>query len=272
MKEITLEEKKIILLDILKNIHEFCSSNNLHYSLAYGTLLGAIRHKGFIPWDDDIDICMPRKDFEIFESKFNSHNSRYRLITINNNSNYNLFVAKIIDTETTLTEDVNEPFELGVYIDLFIIDNLPDDKKEFDRSIRKLTHLHRLYVLKTVKINSQRKFYKNAVLWFSQILLKGISVRKILLDMNRYSKSLSSESSRYCGALSSFAYEKKEIMKSKWYESYSLVPFENEMFYIPVGYHDILTRLYSDYMIPPPKEKQNTHHANKAYWKTTNKM
>lgn len=79
MKPITTHELRKIQIEILKSIHNYCQENNLRYSLAYGTLLGAVRHKGFIPWDDDIDIMMPRPDYEQFLKGYRGYNEFYQV-------------------------------------------------------------------------------------------------------------------------------------------------------------------------------------------------
>ena len=94
MNEITMSEMKIIALDILKSVADFCDKNEIYYLLAYGTMLGAVRHKGFIPWDDDIDIMMPRKDYLKFINTYNGFNDRYIVRSIENDENYTYTMAK----------------------------------------------------------------------------------------------------------------------------------------------------------------------------------
>lgn len=267
MKEITQEENKKILIEMMQEIHDYCEKNNLRYSLAYGTLLGCIRHKGFIPWDDDIDIMMPRRDFDLFAANFNQASNKLKLLCLNNSPEYNLLAAKVINTDTLLIEDVESPIELGVYVDVFITDYLPENERRRNRTLRKLKRLRREYVLKTVKIRKGRAFCKNAVLFFAHIFLKPISTHSIISKMDRISREASPAETDKCGALASFAYEKKEIMKSEWFNQYELGVFEERKFYIPVAYDKILTNLYGDYMTPPPKELQESHHVNKAYWR-----
>lgn len=267
MREITSEENKIILIDMLQAIHDFCSVNHIQYSLAYGTLLGCIRHQGFIPWDDDIDLLMPRRDFELFEKSFNQVSEKYQLVSLNNTAGYDLLVAKVINTDTSLIEDVEEPLEIGVYIDIFILDYLPDDAVKQKETIKKLKKLRKEYVLKTVKIRKGRSFYKNMILTVAHAALKPLKTYNILRKMDLIAKNASATASKKCGALSSFVYEEKEIMESDWYNNYELGAFEGRQFYIPTAYDEILTNLYGNYMTPPPKELQVTHHSNKAFWR-----
>lgn len=267
MRKIDIEEKKEILLNMLQKVHDFCNENGLRYSLAYGTLLGAIRHKGFIPWDDDIDLVMLRKDFNIFVEKFNSYTSELRVVSVNNNDKYNLFLAKVIHNHTLLVEDVVNPIELGVFIDIFVLDYIPEDKKIADRAVNKLIICQKIYAVKQVRPRKGRAVYKNLILKILQILLYPLDLHHFLKNIDYYCSTLAAERTEYCGALSSMVYGKKEIMKSEYYEEYMLAPFEGRMFFIPTNYDSILTRLYGDYMTPPPKDQQHTHHANSAYWR-----
>ena len=90
MREIGFSEIKSVALDILKDVAHFCDTHDIRYVLAYGTMLGAVRHKGFIPWDDDIDIMMPRDDYNRFIKTYNEHNSRYQVFSIENSRFFNL--------------------------------------------------------------------------------------------------------------------------------------------------------------------------------------
>ena len=116
--EISVEELKKLELDILKYLKNVCSENGLTYYLAFGTLLGAVRHKGFIPWDDDIDVWMPREDYEKLKIIMrNKVNSRYLFVTPKEYKNYGVAFGKIIDKKTLLVEEsYSSEYDLGVYI------------------------------------------------------------------------------------------------------------------------------------------------------------
>lgn len=132
MKEIYFQEQKLIALEILKFVHRFCRDNNLRMFLSYGTLLGAIRHKGFIPWDDDVDIMMPRKDYEILLKSFPEH-PRYKLQCIKNDPKYTKAFATINDIRTFKEEyTIRNKFNknLCINIDIFPFDTFPDDNQE----------------------------------------------------------------------------------------------------------------------------------------------
>ena len=128
MTEITLEEIKKIELDILSYVSDFCNNNNIKYYLWGGTLLGAIRHGGFIPWDDDIDIAMPRSDFELFLSKFDSENYGVSYCGIDCNHPY--WHAKVYHKNTQKVEPIyyKGDFSIGIDIDVFVLDSYEKDQ------------------------------------------------------------------------------------------------------------------------------------------------
>lgn len=135
MRNISFEEMKKVELEILSFFADFCETHNLRYFLAYGTLIGAIRHKGFIPWDDDVDIQMPREDYDILISLFNIGNdSPYRLISpLEKQSCYT--IVKIIDTRTIKIENGIKNDPLGIDIDIFPLDGIPSVDKAYIKQI-----------------------------------------------------------------------------------------------------------------------------------------
>lgn len=136
-KDISVEELKMIQLKILDSIDDFCKKNGIQYFLFSGTLIGAVRHKGYIPWDDDVDICMKRKDYDRFFSEFNQQRrDTLKAISAEIEKNYYLASGKVIDTATVIEEENNCAMPIGVYVDIFPMDNLPAD----DKKLEKLNH------------------------------------------------------------------------------------------------------------------------------------
>lgn len=133
MRHLTLQELQQFSLDILKDVAGFCEKNNIRYSLGYGTMLGAVRHKGFIPWDDDVDIMMPREDYERFRTIYKS--KLYSFIDSRNTPDCYIAFGRVCDTKKTLASSCI-PWvkkDVGVWIDIFPVDRVPDDKDTFDR-------------------------------------------------------------------------------------------------------------------------------------------
>lgn len=132
-----IEEIKKIQLEILKYVDQFCSQNNIKYALGYGTLIGAVRHKGFIPWDDDIDIIMRRNDYNRFIELFSKETGRYKVWSHNLQTDYPIPYAKVTDEKTLKLEGTNYYVERGVDIDVFPLDDLPNDEKAVDKVFKK---------------------------------------------------------------------------------------------------------------------------------------
>ena len=123
-----LDELKKIELDIMIKIHQFCEKNNIKYYMIAGTLIGAIRHKGFIPWDDDIDIAMSREEYEKFLREFPAYGEKNNLLAVNNRTNpyYGRPMTKVIDTRTCLMEpEYRSDDPIGVFVDIWVMDGVP---------------------------------------------------------------------------------------------------------------------------------------------------
>ena len=128
MKKVSDSELKTIELEILREVAAFCDMHDVRYYLVCGTALGAVRHDGFIPWDDDIDLGLPRPDYERFLSLFRSE--KYTVLDSRFDDRYPYAFAKVSDNATCLVENIAQPFPMGVYIDLFPIDGLPANEAE----------------------------------------------------------------------------------------------------------------------------------------------
>ena len=146
-RKVTLEEMRDLQLAMMDKIHEFCVERGIRYSLGGGTLLGAVRHKGYIPWDDDIDIMLPRPDYERFLKEFDGVYPNFKVLHLNNDRTYPYLFAKVYDSRTLLVEC---RATMGVYIDVFPIDGLPL-KAELPKYMRTLDFLCHL-ILRTTPL------------------------------------------------------------------------------------------------------------------------
>lgn len=183
---IELKELKQIQLDILKYVHEFCVQNDIRYFLVYGTLIGAVRHQGYIPWDDDIDICMPRPDYERFLKLFNKNKSGYQVNAFELNDNFPYTFGKVEDLNTTFIEKTDYSFPMGVNIDVFPIDGINNDAK----LIKKQIFLRKIINLKTIVYSQERNIFKNIILSIGKILLSPISLKFLIEKMIKNSKKI----------------------------------------------------------------------------------
>lgn len=268
-KALTNEQLKCIELDILREIKRVCEENDLRFCLCGGTLLGAIRHNGFIPWDDDIDIYMSREDYNRFIRLFNKcSGDRYKFICMENSPVYCLPFGKVVCTETSLFEtQCRSTPGMGVYVDVFPLDGLGDSLDRAKRIISKCSSYRRWLML------AMSKKRRATPIDMLKNLLCGVLFCCRRIFYSRYLKRAtenSFETSKYvafCGAY----YGEKEILDKEIFSAFEFHEFEDELYPIPVEYDTYLRQLYGDYMTPPPKEKQITHHSFVAYYKETAK-
>lgn len=267
-KNLNLDEIKNIELNILLYIDNVCRENNLKYYLCGGTLLGAIRHKGFIPWDDDIDIFMPRNDYEKLITILGNRNNKYLALNYRTVENFYLPFTKIVDVNTFLQEEgVPQVKELGVFIDLFPLDGI---SKNFFIKECQLLGIKILKKLLACKVNTGNiRNYSKARIILRRIikfLLIPVSIKNInrmidlMSQLYKYSKNELCIS--FCGA-----YGRKEVFdKNKLFSSVIELEFENYLFYAPGGVDYYLTQIYGDYMKLPPIKERKSNHIIKEYF------
>lgn len=266
MREIQFEEMKRIELNILIYFTEVCEENNLRYYLGGGTLLGAVRHKGFIPWDDDIDVMMPRPDFQKLLS-LSINNENYNIIKPGTAGYYYNF-AKLVDTRTILEEKGIKIIDgLGVYIDIFPLDGMPETPDARKKRFKELNSIRK-------RINNtcllKPKFHRNPFAYLNACRIynsnKNIdlsSLQKKYLDSALKNSFDDSEFVFAAGG----AYGARDIFPGKWFEKEIELQFENLSVKAFNGYDFYLTQLYGDYMTLPPEDKRVTPHHSIVYFK-----
>lgn len=262
MEQIKTEELKQIQLQIMDDVHSFCLENNIKYFLAYGTLIGAIRHKGFIPWDDDIDIAMPRPDYEKFIRLYKKHKN-YQVFEHSINKKYHFCYAKVADTRTVMNEYMYKKEQFGVYIDIFPIDGISKRHNQIARSLQLVKFIN---TKRAIISMHTRNILKNIVLLLGKIILSTTSIEKLLQKSYENATLVNYNSSDEVGNIA-YPTNEKEIINKKYLEQTIDHEFENRIYKIPQGYDLWLRQLYGDYMKFPPKEQQVTHHNFTAYWK-----
>jgi len=258
LKELTAEQIKKIAFDILLEVTNYCEKNNITYFLACGTLLGAVRHSGFIPWDDDIDIMMPRPDYNKF---LDSYKGKYKLCKPSEGRYY---YAKVFDDKTIKKEsniDEKKYKDIGVDIDIFPLDGIVNDERIVNKLYKKEEFLEML-----LRLSNQPIFHrKNPLKAINRVIPRLIGSKNLVKMIESNAQTYKYEDSDYVvrmrrstngftGALPKEVYEKL-YMK-----------FEGHDFCVPKGYDAWLTRFYGDYMVLPPIEKQ-WRHASKCYIK-----
>ena len=181
MKEIGIEELKSLQVDILKKIHSFCEEKNLRYFIAYGSLIGAIRHKGYIPWDDDIDIVMPRKDYDLFINSFNGNVDNLHVLCPENTPSYYTPYANVCDKRTILDEFHLTHFgiDVGVKIDVFPLDNVPEDSCQYKHLIDKMRRLNSIILTKREKLYDLDSLWDKVKHCIKILLYSPFSIAKV---------------------------------------------------------------------------------------------
>lgn len=269
----TDNEVKQCAFDALLFFDSFCKEHSIKYWLCAGTLLGAIRHKGFIPWDDDIDVMLLREDYNRLCSEF-TNDGRYQFLHSGNTKDFPYAFGKLSDTLTIKEEPLRVKYQkIGIDVDVFPIDNFPDDMQsarrmchDIEREQWKMTFVFSRYGKGRNWTRTIGRYFVTAF-WHLADHLGLVSVERIISRIQAISQQYNNDETGYCGVITLAHYDIKEMHKRAVFSSTVNVDFEEHQFPAPIGYHDYLTDLYGDYMMLPPEAQRNTHHSFKAYWK-----
>lgn len=261
MKRIYGDDLKKIQLSILDAVAEFCDANDIAYWIDCGTLLGAIRHKGYIPWDDDIDIGMLRPDYERFMQLFNDPSGKYRFCSIETDPDFYFAHGKVLDTDTVLYEPDKTGYKLCINVDIFVYDNVPDANtasKMYDiRDRHRRFHERRTLPGKPTG-NIVRRCLAKCLHIAIKLLPKNYFIKKLSNNAKRYAH----HNTPYVGNFTSFA---RMLCEKDVFDSFTTTEFEGKFYKIPVGYDRWLKAFYGDYMQLPPEDKRVSHHSFEAY-------
>jgi lipopolysaccharide cholinephosphotransferase len=267
MELINVNQLKSIQLRIMDFFHNWCQENGITYFITAGTLIGALRHKGFIPWDDDIDVVMLRTDYERMLSLF-PKSGRYQLYSIETDTSCIFPYAKIYDSETVMIEgDEKEPSYIGVNIDIFPLDNATNDYQD---AVTMKKSLHFISNILGVKLldRANRGFVKNVTVALLRFLAGFFSyswlVKRII---NKSKKYINNNDSRYIVNAVIYAKGEREILEREWFKESIDLEFEGRKYKAPIGADQYMRRLFGDYMQLPPADKRVSHHRFKAYYK-----
>lgn len=267
MKEIGLEELKVLQMDVLTAIDKFCTENGITYSLAGGTLLGAIRHKGYIPWDDDIDIYMFRDDYNKLISTFPEvYEGRYKIASLERDKKWVRPYANAYDDWTVCEENTNEKETIGVKIDVFPIDSVPDDEEEWMKYDKRRRRLQFALNWMFLKCSKNISFVMNLKIAAYRVLTFPIPKRLFSEYLSKLAQKYNTTDTNYVFSNSQGMFVKKRFLKKVFKEIIDL-SFENRTFKGFADYDEYLRNAYGDYMTLPPIEKRISSHSFNAYWK-----
>lgn len=261
LKYLTVSEVQKIMLAILADMIKYFNEHNYHYVLTGGSALGAVRHHGFIPWDDDADVALPRAEYERFIREYRPSNSQYELLTPYNTENWLYAYARVSDTQTQASGKwamVNN----GVYVDVFPIDAVPKSKAEQKMAYYRMKYLD-------VMRNSTRRIAiskQEPGWWLKPLLIKyaqrhttGWWVQRMDKLAQKMNQQQVDRSNIYSLYIVQGLNKTRENFPLAIYQHRQQVPFENLTVYIPAASQIYLTQMYDNWQALPPKNKQKTH-------------
>lgn len=271
MKMIETEELKQLELQILEAFHSYCKKHGLRYILYAGTLIGAIRHKGFIPWDDDIDVAMPRPDYEKFIELVQAEPVAPHLklfIHRDETSYYWVPVAKLVDNRTEGHELYQgKGVHNGAWIDIYPIDGISESEEEHKKHLKKIRREVRMLTLETIPFRFSKnpaKLCKRLLVYPIYLFGKNKNHKLRAQKIDELALCYSYEDCKFAGITSS-GYGVKASKDT--FEELTEVPFEHLLVNVPKNYDRYLTQLFGDYMTPPPEHLRIPLHFFECWWK-----
>ena len=281
MRRMTVDEIHGVCLEVLEHIHSFCQKRGIRYGLAYGTLLGAVRHKGFIPWDDDADILMPREDYDRFVREYQDSED-FQLFAFER-GNAALTYARVCEMKRTYFKQgmiwtLESP---GIGIDVFPFDYVPEDAESFNAVVKTCSdNMERVwsaragarFVPEYWRLSLNNDFVRNIknlchiVLRIPKATLSRIRVKRECRKYLHFLKSQLNGQTRRCGNCSLPKYKVRESIPVEWIENYTKLELCGRKFFVPTHWHEILANYYGDYMTPPSRNRRETHVGCQSMW------
>lgn len=269
---LTFREVQLGEYEILRKVVEICDENNFRYFLTYGSMLGAVRHQGIIPWDDDIDIMMPRPDYERMKKYFLDNEEELKPLKLFDKSvvkEYPHMIIRISDQRYHLIFENEKEYDIGLFVDIYPIDGVGNNFEIAKKLVKKTKRLASLCFLtgrKSFGVDNTISIKKMLIKFPAYLWAKLNGNNHYILKLNKLAKTYDYNNSKYvaCVAWPSFG-DDRDIFDKKMMEDTIDWKFENSKFKILKKYDNFLSANYGDYMTPPPEKERKTNHTYKAY-------
>lgn len=249
------------LLHLMEKFHDLCLLYDLRYYVIGGTFLGTIRHGGFIPWDDDIDVGMPRKDYRKLQNLLKASSGDYVLETPSStNKDYVYNMSKLFDSTTTVIEKTKHKARRGIFIDIFPLDGIGNTEEEVNRNFKSIYWLNMFIATRTSIPRSERVWYKNVAICLSSIIPEFlVNTKSLICKLDNMCAKYDFDDNDYVGVLLG-AYGRRDIMKKSLLGNPTEYKFEEIVVFGPEKAEEFLTNVYGDWKKLPPVDKRKSGH------------
>lgn len=280
MKEMSLEEKQQCGFEILKTFNDICKKNNITYFIAYGTALGAIRHGGFIPWDDDIDVVMPYPDYLKIKNILKNRKGQYKFCD-SDIDGWPFFYSKYTDTETTIVKNAKTSELFGIGIDIFPLYPLPDDGEKIEKICKEFSIIKNSIPYAITRHYYYKKPYKSVLYEFLQMIYRRIkygqkvyinTLEKLIKKGNQLINRRDYQKAKFVTTAEiGYSHENSplihniEVFEKKIFDEITYINFEGREFPVVKNYDGYLKLIYGDYMTLPPENERIAHRGSVAY-------